>query len=60
MVLAIGQMGTTPAFIFVPIGLLLLISAAVGLKFVGERAALIGLGLAAIFFITWWNLLAAL
>jgi hypothetical protein len=60
MVLAIGQMGTTPSFIFVTIGLLFLISAAVGLKFVGERAALIGLGLAAIFFITWWNLLAAL
>ncbi len=60
MVLAISPMGNTAQFIFYTIGILLLISAAVGLKFVGERAALIGLGLAAIFFITWWGLLANL
>jgi hypothetical protein len=60
MVLGIGQMGTTVTFIFYTIGILLLIAAGVGLKFVGERAALLGLGLAAITFVTWWNLLAAL
>ena len=60
MVLAISQMSNTVQFIFVTIGVLLFVSAAVGLKFVGERAALVGLGLAVIFFVTWWNLLAVL
>jgi hypothetical protein len=60
MVLAISPMGNTAQFIFYTIGILLLISAAVGLKFVGERAALIGLGLAVIFFIPWWTTLANL
>ncbi len=60
MVLAISPMGNTVQFIFYTIGILFFISAAVGVKFVGERAALVGLGLAVIAFITWWSLLAAL
>lgn len=60
MVLGISQMGNTAQFIFTTIGLLLFIGAGVGLKVAGERAALVGLGLAALAFVTWWNLLAVL
>lgn len=60
MILAISPMGNTVQFIFFTIAILLFISAAIGLKFVGERAALIGLGLAFVFFISWWTTLANL
>ncbi len=60
MVLAIEPMGNTAQFIFYTVGILVLLSAAVGVKFVGERAAHIGLGLAIIFFVYWWTLLANL
>ena len=53
-------MSNTVQFIFYTIGILFFVSAAVGLKFVGERAALLGIGLAVIAFVTWWSLLAAL
>jgi hypothetical protein len=60
MVLAIDHMGTTVRFIFVLIGIVCFVAAGIGVKFGGERAQLVGLGLAAVFFITFWDLLAEL
>jgi hypothetical protein len=58
--LALSAMGNTWQFIFVLIGIVCFVAAAVGVKFGGERAALIGLGLAAVFFPAFWDRLAAL
>ncbi len=60
MILAIDHMGTTVRFIFVLIAVIAFVAAGVGIKFGGERAALIGLGLAALSFPGLWDLLADL
>lgn len=58
--LAIEAMGNTFQFIFYVIAIAAFIGAAVGVKFGGERAALIGVGLAAVTFPGLWDRLAAL
>jgi len=57
--LAISQMGTTPTAIFYVVGVLLFIGAGIGFKPAGDRVHLVGLGLAAVFFVVMWNALAA-
>jgi len=56
--LAISQMGTTPAAIFDVVGVVLFILAGIGFKPAGDRVHLVGLGLAAVFFVVMWNALA--
>ena len=56
--LAISQMGTTPAAIFDVVGVVLFILAGIGFKPAGDRVHLVGLGLAAVFFVIMWNALA--
>jgi len=59
-VLALGLMNNTWSFIFIAIGIVLFLAGGVGLKPGGERVQLIGLGLAAVYFPTFWDLLAEL
>jgi hypothetical protein len=59
-VLAIGLMNNTWQFIFYAIALVLFIAAGIGLKPGGERASLIGLGLAMFVVPTFWDRLALL
>jgi hypothetical protein len=58
--LAIDTMGTTWRFIFYTIAIVAFIASAVGIKFGGERAALIGFGLFAAFFPVFWDNMALL
>lgn len=58
--LAIGLMSNTFVFIFYAIALVLFIAGGVGIKAGGERASLIGLGLAAYVFPAFWDRMAAL
>lgn len=58
--LAIDLMGNTWQFIFYAIALVLFIAGGVGLKPGGERVQLVGLGLAAFVFPTFWDRLALL
>lgn len=60
MALAIDLMGNTWQFIFYAIALVLFIASGVGIKPGGERASLLGLGLAAFVFPTFWDRLALL
>lgn len=53
--LAISQMGATPQAIFYTIGVVLFILAGIGFKPAGDRVHLVGLGLAAVFFVVLWN-----
>jgi len=53
--LAISQMSATPQAIFFTIGVVLLVLAGIGVKPAGDRVHLVGLGLAAIFFVAAWN-----
>jgi hypothetical protein len=57
--LAIEPMGTTVTFIFYAVGIALWVMAGLGLK-PSERMELVGFGLAAFFFPTFWSQLAAL
>jgi hypothetical protein len=57
---ALDLMGNTWQFVFFTIAIVCFIASAVGIKFGGERAALIGLGLAAAFFPAFWDHLATL
>jgi hypothetical protein len=57
---AIEVMGNTWNFVFVAIGLALFLLSGVGFKPVGDRVHLLGLGLAAVTFPTFWGLLAKL
>jgi len=56
--LAISIMGATPTAIFYIVAVVLFILAGIGFKPAGDRVHL-GLGLAAAFFVTMWNALAA-
>ena len=58
--LALGLMTNTWHFIFYAIALVLFIAGGVGIKAGGERASLIGLGLAAFVFPIFWDRLALL
>jgi hypothetical protein len=58
-VLAISLMSATPRAIFYVIAVILFILSGVGFKPVGDRVHLVGLGLAAAFFPTMWDALAA-
>lgn len=60
MALGIELMGNTWQFVFYAIALVLFIAGGVGIKPGGERASLIGLGLAAFVFPTFWDKLALL
>jgi hypothetical protein len=53
-------MNNTWSFIFIAIGIVLFLAGGIGLKPGGERVQLIGLGLAAVYFPTFWDLLAEL
>jgi hypothetical protein len=55
---AISQMGATPAAIFYIVAVVLFILAGIGFKPAGDRVHLVGLGLAAAFFVVMWNALA--
>jgi hypothetical protein len=57
--LAISLMGATPRAIFYIVAVVLFILAGIGFKPVGDRVHLVGLGLAAAFFPTMWDALAA-
>jgi hypothetical protein len=59
-VLGIGLMTNTWQFIFYAIALILFLAGGVGLKAGGERAQLVGLGLAAFVFPTFWDHMALL
>jgi hypothetical protein len=59
VMLAISQMGATPQAIFYVVGVILFILAGIGFKPAGDRVHLVGLGLAAVFFVVAWNALAA-
>jgi hypothetical protein len=58
--LAIELMGNTWQFIFYAIALVLFIAGGIGFKPGGERVQLVGLGLAAFVFPTFWDRLALL
>jgi hypothetical protein len=60
MALGIELMGNTWQFVFYTIALVLFIAGGVGIKPGGERASLIGLGLAAFVLPTFWDKLALL
>ncbi len=57
--LAIGTMGATPTAIFYIAAVVLFVVAGIGLKLGKEGLNLLGLGLAAAFFVSAWNALAA-
>jgi len=57
--LAISTMGATPTAIFYIVGFALFILAGIGFKPAGDRVHLVGLGLAALAFVSAWNALAA-
>jgi hypothetical protein len=57
--LAISLMSATPRAIFYIVAVVLFILAGIGFKPVGDRVHLVGLGLAAAFFPTMWDALAA-
>jgi hypothetical protein len=56
---AISTMGATPTAIFYIVAVVLFILAGIGFKPAGDRVHLVGLGLAAAFFVVMWNALAA-
>jgi hypothetical protein len=56
--LAISVMGATARAIFYIIAVILFVLAGVGFKPPGERASLVGLGLAAAFFPVMWDSIA--
>jgi hypothetical protein len=56
--LAISQMSATVQSIFYIVGVVLFIAAGIGFKPAGDRVHLVGLGLAAVFFVLMWNTLA--
>ena len=56
--LAISIMGAWPTAIFYIVGVVLFILAGIGFKPAGDRVHLVGLGLAAVFFVVAWNALA--
>jgi hypothetical protein len=55
MVLGIGLMSATAQAIFYTIGVIFFILAGIGFKPAGDRVHLVGLGLAAVFFVLVWN-----
>jgi hypothetical protein len=55
---AISTMSATPQAIFYIVGLVLFVLAGIGFKPAGDRVHLVGLGLAAVTFVTAWNALA--
>ncbi len=57
---AIELMGHTWRFVFFAIGVVLFLLSGIGFKPVGDRVHLVGLGLAAITFPTFWDLLSTL
>ena len=57
--MAISSMGATPTAIFYIVAVVLFVVAGIGLKLGKEGLNLIGLGLAAAFFVSAWNALAA-
>jgi hypothetical protein len=58
--LAIGQMSNTVAFIFYAVGIVAFALAAIGIALHEKVANLVALGLFAVFFVEFWNRLAAL
>ena len=56
--LAISIMGAWPTAILYIVGVVLFILAGIGFKPAGDRVHLVGLGLAAVFFVVAWNALA--
>ena len=58
MLLAISLMSNTATAIFLVVGVVLFIAAGIGFKPAGDRVHLVGLGLAAVFFVLMWNTLA--
>jgi hypothetical protein len=56
--LAINIMGATPTAIFYIVAVVLFILSGIGFKPAGDRVHLVGLGLAAAFFVPAWNALA--
>ena len=57
--LALDTMGATAQAIFYIVGVVLLVLHGIGIKFGGEGIRLGALGLAAIFFVSAWNAVAA-
>ena len=57
--LAISTMSPTPSAIVYIVGVVLFAAAGIGFKPAGDRVHLLALGLAAVFFVTMWNALAA-
>ena len=57
--LAISTLSPTPSAIFYIVGVVLFIAAGIGFKPAGDRVHLVGLGLAAEFFVAMWDALAA-
>ncbi|MFO7591505.1 MAG: hypothetical protein R6X23_11520 [Acidimicrobiia bacterium] len=57
--LAISSMGATPTAIFYIVAVVLFVVAGIGATFGKEGLNFIGLGLAAAFFVSAWNALAA-
>ena len=57
--LAISTMSPTATAIFYIVGVVLFIAAGIGFKPAGDRVHLVGLGLAAVFFVAMWDALAA-
>jgi hypothetical protein len=51
-------MSATVQSIFYIVGVVLFIAAGIGFKPAGDRVHLVGLGLAAVFFVVMWNTLA--
>lgn len=56
--LAISTMSPTAQSIFYIVGVVLFIASGIGFKPAGDRVHLVGLGLAAVFFVVMWNALA--
>jgi hypothetical protein len=57
--LAVHTMSFTAAGLFYIVAVVLFVLAGIGLKTPGDRVHLVGLGLAAAFFPTMWNVLAS-
>ena len=53
--LGISLMGATPTAIFYVVGVALLVLGGLGQAIFGDKLNLVGLGLAAIFFVSAWN-----
>ncbi|HEV2310311.1 MAG TPA: hypothetical protein VGU73_07295 [Acidimicrobiia bacterium] len=51
-------MSATASAIFYIVGVVLFVAAGIGFKPAGDRVHLVGLGLAAVFFVVAWNTLA--